>query len=247
MQYVAITGASSGIGAALAREAARRGAHVALLARRIERLQALADELQKTYPEQRFVVRSLDVAALDSIAPALHEIRDALGGLDTVIANAGITAVNRVGAGDFSKDEQVIQVNLLGAMATLDAAAALFRQQDSGRLAAVSSIAAFRGIPGSAAYSCSKAGLSSYVDTLSLELAKHGIGTTLIHPGFIETELAPGMDRYPFVIKADKAAQKMMDAIVAGKREVTVPGWPWRFLRPAMGLIPGSLVLKLFR
>lgn len=244
---VAITGASSGIGEALVRECARRGASVGLLARRGDRLEALAARLREQYPDQRFVVQSLDVTDLDAVGLALDHVHEALGDLDMVIANAGITAVNRTGAGDFGKDAKVIQVNLLGLMATVDAAARIFRARGGGRIVGISSIAAFKGIPGSAAYSASKSGATGYLKTVGMELHKHGIGVTVIHPGFIETELVPGMDRYPFVIPAEKGARVIVDAAARGKRDRVVPRWPWVLMRWLTPLLPDGLMLRLFR
>ncbi len=247
MKYVAITGASAGIGAALAREFASRGCHVGLMARRTDRLQALADELSGQYPQQTFVVQQVDVACLDSVPVAVQAVAKKLGDLDVMVANAGVTAVHRTGKDDIHDEYQVVQVNLLGVMATIDAAASVFRKRGGGQLVAISSIAAFRGIPGSAGYSASKGAVSTYLDTVGMELSRYKIGTTLIHPGFIETELVPGMDRYPFVIPAQKAARIMVDAIAARRQELTVPAWPWRILRPLMRVMPGSVMLKMFR
>ncbi len=247
MKAVAITGASSGIGEALARECARRGASVALLARRADRLEALAGELRQQYPDQRFSTRSLDVTERTALAPALEAVRAELGDLDTVMANAGLTAVNRTGAGDPARDEQVTAVNLLGGMATVDAAARIFRERGGGRILGVSSIAAFLGIPGSAAYSASKAGFTRYLHTVGMELGKHNIHITTAHPGFIKTELAPGMEKYPFVISADKGARIMVQALLRGKKDVTVPAWPWALVRRVAPLVPDALVMRAFR
>lgn len=244
---VAITGASSGIGEALVREWARRGANVALLARRRERLDELADRLGTQFPGQKFVTQALDVGELEAVLPALETVRDELGDLDTVVANAGITAVNRTGAGDFFRDEQVIRVNLLGAMATVDAAARIFRERGGGNVVGISSISAFKGIPGSAAYSASKSGFTGYLKTVGMEMRKHGVTVTAVHPGFINTELAKGMEKYPFVIAADKAARIIVDAVESGRKDLVVPAWPWKAMRWLAPLVPDRLMLSMFR
>jgi short-subunit dehydrogenase len=247
MQAVAVTGASSGIGEALAHECARRGASVALLARRADRLEELAERLRQQYPDQVFTTRSLDVTERDTVAPALEAVRAELGDLDTVMANAGMTAVNRTGAGDPARDEQVTAVNLLGGMATVDAAAGIFRERGGGHILGVSSIAAFLGIPGSAAYSASKAGFTRYLHTVGMELSKHNIRVTTAHPGFIKTELAASMEKYPFVISADKGARIMIRALLRGRKDVTVPVWPWTLVRSLAPLVPDRLVMRAFR
>ncbi len=241
---VIITGASGGLGEALAREFVRRGYHVGLMARRADRLEALAGELRRS--GVKVEVGVVDVAQDSTVHAAVDALRERLGGLDIFIANAGITAVNRTGSGDISKDKQVMAVNFTGAIASLDAAAKHFRAQKRGRLVGISSIAGIMPIPGSGTYSASKAALSMWLRAARIELAKHGVGVTAIHPGFIRTELVPGMEKYPFVIEADAAARAIVDAIEAGKDNLIVPAWPWKYLLPIARLLPERLAGKLF-
>lgn len=243
---VLITGASSGIGKAIAYEYASRGASLGLLARRVDVLKELAADIATKFPEVKVHCEALDVANLDTVMPALEITAQKLGGVDVVIANAGISGVNKTGAGDFQKDQRVIQVNLLGGMATVDAAARLFRQQGGGCIVGVSSVSAFRGIPGSAAYSASKAGFSNYLEAVRMELAKHHIKVIAVHPGFINTELAPNMEKYPFVISAEKAAKNIVAGIEAGKGNIIVPPLPWKLVSPVMPWLPDKVFDKVF-
>ncbi len=243
-QRIIITGASSGIGKALAEEFARRGYTLGLMARRLDRLDELATKLRAQY-QVRVETAALDVARDDTVRPAVDAMREKLGGLDIMIANAGITTINRTGAGDISRDKDVIAVNLIGAIATLDAAAKHFRAEKKGHLVGISSIAAFKPIPGSGTYSATKAALSSWLRAAGSELAKHGIAVTAIHPGFIRTELVAGMEKFPFVIEADVAARSMADAIEAKKSSVVVPAWPWKLLMPLTNMLPEKLAAKL--
>jgi short-subunit dehydrogenase len=245
-QHVIITGASSGIGKSLAYEYARRGAHLGLLARRLDRLQEIAADIQQRYPSVKVVCEALDVAELDAVFPSLELMSQKLGGVDCVIANAGITGVNKTGAGNFDVDRQIIQVNLLGGMATVDAAARLMRANGRGRIVGISSVAAYRGIPGSAAYTASKAGFSNYLDAVRMELSGKGIQVTAIHPGFVETELTPDMHKYPFVISADKAAKAIVDGIEDGRASVVVPPLPWRVVAPLMPILPDRIFRSVF-
>lgn len=241
---VIITGASSGIGAALAREFAGRGYAVGLMARRADRLEALAQELRARGAKAEIGV--VDIAHDETVHAAVDALREKLGGLDVFVANAGVTTINRTGSGDISKDKDVVAVNLIGTIASLDAAARYFRTQKKGTLVGISSVAAYIPIPGSGTYSASKAALSNWLRAARAELAKHGISVIAIHPGFIRTDLTPGMEKYPFVIEADVAARSMVDAIEKQKASAIVPAWPWKLLLPLASVLPDKWTSKLF-
>ncbi len=245
-EKVVITGASSGIGAALAWQYAAKGCDIALCARRQDKLQQLCEQLQKQYPHQQFIHESLDVAQLDTVADVFGRLKSRLGQLDIVIANAGITDVRATGNGQLDKDIRIINTNLLGAIATIDAAVAIFREQKKGHLVGISSFSAFRGIPGSAAYSSSKAALTNYLQAVGTELFRKNIKVTCIHPGFINTDISDNMEKFPFVIEADKAASAMVKAINKGKKNVTVPSWPWAILKGVMPKLPDAIISKVF-
>lgn len=245
-QNVIITGASSGIGKALAFEYAKRGFNLGLCARRENELQQLCNEIQQQYPHVICKWQRLDVADLEQVKTVINELATQLGGLDIMIANAGIVGVRRTGSGDLSVDEKIFAVNLMGAIATIDAAVAIFKQQSHGTVVGISSFSAFRGIPGSAAYSASKAALSNYLEAVRTELYGHNINVCCIHPGFINTDLADGMSKYPFVISADKAARTMANAVAKSKQNTAVPAWPWAALKHLMPLLPDSVIRKIF-
>jgi short-subunit dehydrogenase len=242
-----ITGASSGIGAALAREFASRGYNIALCARRIEKLESLQQELVQNNSNIEVITSALDVNELDTVPTVLSEIKSRLGNLDIIVANAGITGVRRTGSGDLTIDKSIIQTNLYGAIATIDAAIAIFREQGFGHIVGMSSFSAFRGIPGSAAYSASKAAVTNYLQAVGTELyRKKDIKVTATHPGFIRTEIDDNIDKFPFVIDADKAAKTMVNAIEKGKTDIVVPSWPWAILRKVMPKLPESVIAKIF-
>lgn len=244
---VIITGASSGIGAALAHEFAQRGYNIALCARRVEKLESLKAELSQKNSQIKVISAALDVNALDTVPQVLLDIKNQFGNIDIVIANAGITGVRRTGSGDLTVDQNIMQTNLFGAIATVDAAVAIFREQGFGHIVGMSSFSAFRGIPGSAAYSASKAALTNYLQAVGTELFRNkGIKITAIHPGFIRTEIDDNIDKFPFVIDADKAARTMVNAIEKGKADIVVPSWPWALLRKVIPLLPNSVMAKVF-
>ena len=242
---VVITGASSGIGAALAQAFASKGYNLGLAARRIDKLETLAKQLEESY-HVRVAVTTLDVQEDSTIAPALNRLAQALGQIDIVVANAGITGVRRSGSGDIAIDKAIMQTNLIGAIATLDAATKLFLAQGHGHLVGMSSFSAFSPLPGSAAYSASKAALTNYMNAMRLELMNKKIDVTIIHPGFIKTDIAPHMDKYPFVIEADVAAQQMVRAIESKKVNVIVPAMPWKAAKGLMNLMPDPLLAMMF-
>lgn len=244
-ERVMITGASGGIGLELAVEYAKRGATLGLFARRVDKLDELAARLRREHGA-RVEVAALDVADYASVAPAVDAMREKLGGLDVMIANAGITTVNRTGGGNVEADAKVIRTNLIGAIATIDAAARHFRAEKRGRLVGVSSVSAFAPIPGSGAYSASKAGFTSYLNAARAELKKHGIRVTTVHPGWIKTDITPGMEKRPFIVDADVAAREIVDALERGADDVIVPAFPWKALVPAIKVLPRSLLARIF-
>ncbi len=242
---VIITGASSGIGAALATAFASKGYNLGLAARRIDKLEALARQLEDTYHVQVAIV-ALDVQQDAQVAPALSRLAQELGQVDIVVANAGISGVRRSGSGNIEIDKTIFQTNVIGAIATLDAATKMFLAQGHGHLVGMSSFSAFSPLPASAAYSASKAALTNYMNAMRLELMSKKINVTVIHPGFIKTDIAPHMDKYPFVIEADIAAQQMVRAIEAKKVNVIVPAMPWKAAKGLMKLMPDPLLAMMF-
>ena len=240
-----IVGASRGIGACLARELAARGFQLGLLARNQEQLDALAAEIRQA-GGTRVETAAIDVSDQASVAPVLEELMQRFGTVDVVIANAGVLGWRKSGDGNLDEDRRIIETNLMGAIAVIDAAVARFKRQKGGHVVGISSISAYRGIPGSGAYSASKAALTNYLDALRMELSNKNIAVTVVHPGFVKTEIAPGMDKYPFVADPARVAREIADGIARRKKNIIVPRFPWSFVLPAMKLMPDSLLKKVF-
>jgi len=238
-----LTGASSGIGTALARELAAKGYDLALAARREDNLHLLAAELQARFT-CKVMVLPLDVTDYAACQDAVGLAANALGGLDGIIANAGIALTGKVGGGHFERARRTVETNLIGAIACLDAACALFRQQGHGHLVAVASVAGKRGLPHSPAYSASKAGLISYMEATRAELLGKNIDTTLLLPGFIDTPLNSSMANRPFLIDVERGAALIAKHI--DKRHVSayVPGWPWALLGRVLPYLPTAMIGK---
>lgn len=242
-QSVWITGASSGIGRALALELAGRGYALALSARRQDALAQLAQEIRSRHPSAVALPLALDVTDPAAVAEALAAAVESLDGLDIVIANAGVGLGGKIGVHDFDNVRRTVETNILGAMATVDAAVRYFRQRGGrGHVVATSSVAAFRGLPGQAAYCASKAAVATYMDALRAELYSTDIAVTTIYPGFIDTPINDMLANRPFLISAEKGAHLIADRIQRRAPKAIVPAWPWAWLRPLMGLIPTRLL-----
>jgi short-subunit dehydrogenase len=238
---VVITGASSGIGRALALEMAARGHALGLTARRMALLEQLRDEIHAAHGKDLCIeLATLDVCQAASVGPTLHELFARLGGIDTIVVNAGANDVTRVGSGDLEKELNLIQTNLVGAIATINAATEHFLERGKGHIVGISSLASLQPIAMQAAYCASKAGFSMYLDSARVELKRKGITITDILPGYIKTDIVEGVDigQLPFAIPVEQAAREMVRLI--GKRVTSgvVPAFPWRLVRPFLGHLP---------
>ncbi|MBX9756208.1 MAG: SDR family NAD(P)-dependent oxidoreductase [Pseudomonadaceae bacterium] len=240
---VVITGASSGIGRALALEFAAQGYDLGVAARRLPALEALRDELLAANPDSglRVLTAVLDVDDDANVGPVLHGLFGALGKVDIVVVNAGVNDFTAVGRGTFAKEKQLLQTNLIGAIATVNAAVEHFLTCGGGQLVGISSLASLQAIPKQAAYCASKAALSMYLDAARIELKHKNIRITKILPGFVKTEIMHNVGKYPFAVSAGQAAQQIVSAVQKGKRRAVVPAFPWCLLLPLFGHFPDAL------
>jgi short-subunit dehydrogenase len=244
MRRVFITGASSGIGAALARHYASQGAALGLVARRKDILQ----QLQNSLPDPgRHRVYALDVTDHGALAAAAADFIAACGGADVVIANAGISqGVLTEYAEDLPVFERIIAVNVIATVATFAPfIATLKAQAHSGdrscRLVGIGSVAGMRGLPGGAAYSASKAAVISYCESLRVELRNSGVKVVTITPGYIDTPMTR-VNTYamPFLMPADKFAAKAVAAIEAGSSYRAIP-WQMGIVAKLLRLLPNPI------
>ena len=219
---VMITGASSGIGKGLALELASRGAKLGLLARR----QNLLDEVVNVVRlrgGKAFAIAA-DVRDADAMKAAADRIRAELGPVDIMIANAGIGTSDHISQLNPIHTANVISINVLGAANSVAAVLSQMVERGKGQLVAISSLAAYRGLPLSAAYCASKAAMSAYFESVRIDLRGTGVGVTIIHPGFIKTPLTAGREAHmPYLMELDDAVQKIVSVIEKGKRSVAFP------------------------
>lgn len=243
MQRVFITGASSGLGMALAREYATRGALLGLVARRADMLHELANSL----PGGPHRIYALDVTDHAVLAEAAYDFLKAAGGVDIVIANAGVSAGTLTElAEDLPVFERIVDINLTAMVATFTPFIdAMQRQAQAGgsgcRLVGIASVAGIRGLPGAAAYSASKAAVISYCESLRLEMRRHGIKVVTIAPGYIDTPMTRS-NAYPmpFLMPAERFAARAAEAIAAGVSYRVIP-WQMGVVARLLRLLPNWL------
>jgi len=239
-----LVGASSGIGAALARQLAGEGYCLALLARREELLTALCNEINQTAGELRARPYLHDVLDYENIPGLLQTILSDLGSIDLFIYNAGVSHAVGLKKFDFRKDLLTMEVNLLGALAWLNPVAAMFQSLKHGQIVGISSVAGDRGRVGNPSYNASKAALSSYLESLRNRLTKYGINVLTVKPGFVETDLLAGAKGTFWVISTDQAARDICKAIRKRKQDVYTPRrWRWALL--IIRNIPSFIFRKL--
>jgi short-subunit dehydrogenase len=211
-----VTGASSGIGTALSQLLARHGITVALVARRPSELQKVADAIAAEGGKS--LVVPADVSDAAAVGAAVQRAEEELGGLDLVVANAGVAVTRWSGKLTWSDCADMIGVNVVGATATLVSAIPGMLARGRGHLVGVSSLAAYRGLPKLAVYSASKAYLSSLLEALRIDLAEKGITVSDVRPGYVRTAMnANTQGKMPLSLDADQAAQEIFDAILAKK------------------------------
>jgi NAD(P)-dependent dehydrogenase (short-subunit alcohol dehydrogenase family) len=240
---VFITGASSGIGAALAREFAGRGARLGLVARR----GALLDELIAGLPGLHLRYEA-DVNDGPCLLQAARQFEAATGGTDIVIANAGISVGTLTEhPEDLAVFRQVLETNLLAAVTTFHPFIEPMRKRRRGTLAGISSVAGVRGLPGAGAYCASKAALTGYCESLRVELRGSGVRVVTIAPGFIRTPMtAANPYPMPFLMEATRFARHAADAIIRGDRFRVIP-WQMAWLARLLRVMPDALFDRLFQ
>jgi short-subunit dehydrogenase len=222
VRTVLITGASSGIGEALAIEYGARGAHVALLARREAELARVAGLVQARGGRATSI--PVDVTQPEAVFAAVKRAESELGGLDMVIANAGIGSNRHASRLQWADVARTIDVNVTGAMATLVAAVPIMLAQQRGHLVGITSLAGKRALPQSGAYSASKAAVSTFLETLRLDLRGAGIFVTDVQPGFVETPIH-GTSKHPmpFLWPSDQAARTIVRRLEHAPAVVSFP------------------------
>lgn len=238
---VIITGASSGIGAALARRYAAAGATLGLIARRRPGLEQLAEGLAAPHE-----IYPLDVRDGAAVAAAARAFIARHGCPDIVIASAGVSVGTAAGqAEDIAVFQEVLDINVMGTVKTFQPFIDCMRSRGSGALAGIASVAGYRGLPGAGAYSASKAAVISALESLRVELRGSGVKVITICPGYIATPMTEHNPYpMPFLMSADQAAGKIA-ALIARGREFAVIPWQMAVIARLMRLLPDWLYDRL--
>jgi short-subunit dehydrogenase len=228
-----ITGASSGIGWALAKALAAHECRVGLVARRLDKLETLAAEIRQA--GGTCALAAADVVERLPLLDAIRGLGKELGPIDLLVANAGVGAPTHLNPLNIEQVERMFQVNVLGVIYSIEAVLPEMLERKRGHLAAVSSLAAYKGLPGESAYCASKAAVNTYMEGLRIQLRPRNIAVTTICPGFVKTPMTEPFEfKMPFVMDAEKAARKIVKALARRRK---VYDFPWQL----------SLMMKVTR
>ncbi len=237
---VLITGASSGLGAAVTEALAPFGVQFGLLSRRIEEMQALAEKLKST--GSTFWIKACDVRKREEVLSAVHEFQQHAGRIDAAWVNSGIGGDTSFHRWNWEKAESMIDTNLKGAMYTTIACLEVMVPQNSGAIIGLCSAASMRGIGARGVYSLTKIGLTYFLESMAVELPQ--LQFTIIHPGFVDTPLNRGNPNRLWLMMPDRAAQLMIKAVANRKRTYIYP-FQMKFFYRLVRMLPAGLYQKL--
>jgi len=241
-----IIGASYGLGAVLADRLAHEGYSLALIARNGDKLEAVCNRINQSMGQQRVFPYVHDVCEYEKIPALLRRIVADLGGLDLVVYNAGVNyPPGGMDKYNYENDRQMIEVNLLGAMAWLNPVGEMFQSARAGQIVGISSVAGDRGRVGNPGYNTSKAGLTTYLEALRNRLTRRGVNVLTVKPGFMNTEMVKAAQgATPFLISPEKAAEDIWKAMQKRKQVIYTP-FIWRWIMLAIQHTPSFIFRKL--
>lgn len=244
---IIITGASSGLGAGMARHFASLGYDLGICARRLERLEELKAELESQHGIS-VNIKQLDVSDYDAVFEVFHAFKADFGHIDRIVVNAGIGNGRRVGRGKFDINRKTAEINFISALAQSEATMEIFREQNAGHLVMISSISAYRGLPKHlSTYAASKAAAGHLAEGIKADMLKSNlpIDVTIIYPGYIRTEINEGAAKLPFEVDSVQGTACMVAAIERKVDYASIPAWPWEPLAVVMKHMPLKIVNKL--
>ncbi len=250
MPTILITGASSGLGAEMARQFADRGYDLALCARRTDRLETLRAEILTAHPGRRVEVRALDVLDDDAVFEVFHAFQEQVGTIDRIVINAGLGKGAPIGTGGYRANKQTAMTNFVAGLAQCEAAMEIFRAQKRGHLVIISSVSAMRGMPKTiTTYAATKAGIAHLADGIRNEMLGArdlDITVTTIYPGYIRSEMNEQVaQQVKFMVDTRLGVEAIVEAIEQGRQKALVPTRPWAVLGMVMRHAPLKVVRQL--
>lgn len=242
---ILITGASSGIGASIAKAIAPFGANIALVARREEKLKSLRDSLRGSDNHIEYFVA--DVCDLDAVKLTYKAVVDRFGKIDVAYLNAGRGESFRIDRFSAKKVKETFDVNIYGVVNFLEVLLPSMLEKKEGTIVGISSLASHRGAPMSGVYSASKAALSNLLESLRIEAAENNIQITTVEPGFVRSELTDkNKFKMPFFMETEDAAKIIIDGVSQGKSMIRFP-WEMSTVIKLLSFLPNSLYDSLSR
>lgn len=244
---ILITGASSGLGAEMARQFAALGYDLALCARRTEKLEALKAEILAVDPARIVELRSLDVTDDDQVFEVFRAFKASFGTIEKIIINAGLGKGAPLGTGRYDANRETAMTNFVAALCQSEAAMEIFRQQNAGHFVMISSMSAVRGMPKAlTTYAATKAGVAHLAEGLRAELYGKPIKVTVLYPGYIASEMNEKVEQStPLMASTEKGVKSMVSAIERQVDSAATPGFPWAPLGLVMKHAPMPIFKKL--
>ncbi len=239
-----IIGASSGIGAALARRLTSAGYTLALVSQRSSELTGLCEQINAAAGRTLALPYVHDVTHYDEVPELLHRIVADLGGLDLAAYVAGVNFPPGMDKYNFEGDRQMVEVNLIGAIAWLNPVAEMFQSAGRGQIVGIASVAGDRGRVGNPGYNASKAGLSTYLEALRNRLTRRGVNVLTVKPGFVKPQMLQAAQNPMFPITPEKAADDIYRAMRARKQQIYTP-WFWTWIMLVVRNIPSVIFRRL--
>ncbi len=244
-QAAIITGASSGIGRELAKVLAGQGCKVGLIARRKENLDALAEQIRQAGGSA--AIAPADVGDRGQLQAAVADLRRQLGPIDLLIANAGVGMPTLLQPVNIFDVERMVRVNLLGTIYAIEAVLPEMLERRQGHLAAVSSLSAYKGLPGESGYCATKAAVNSYMEGLRIHLRDKGIAVTTICPGFVRTQMTEiNKFHMPWLLEADEAARRIVRALARRRKVYNFP-WQTALLMKLTRWLPDWVLFRMMQ
>ncbi|MDO5503999.1 MAG: SDR family oxidoreductase [Actinomycetia bacterium] len=250
MTTTLITGASSGLGAEMARQLAARGEDLALGARRTERLEQLRAQITGADPDRLVAIEQLDVTDDEQVFEVFARFRQEFGTIDRVIVNAGLGKGAPIGKGRYDANRATAMTNFVAALAQCEAAMEIFREQKYGHLVMISSMSAYRGMPSSmTTYAATKAGVAALAEGIRHEMSGKpdlDIDVSVLYPGYIRSEMNDQVQqKTPFMTDTATGVAAMVAAIEKRTAHARVPAWPWVPMGTALRHLPLPVVRRL--